>query len=80
MPTHTLAVHHAALREIGHRVTCVDPAYGELARADEAAEQPQLGSFEHAVGVQPAPGRFAICEPESQAHRARHEDAVPAET
>jgi D-alanine-D-alanine ligase len=26
-----------ALREIGHRVTCVDPAYGELARADEDA-------------------------------------------
>ena len=26
-----------ALREAGHRVTCVDPAYGELARADEDA-------------------------------------------
>jgi D-alanine-D-alanine ligase len=26
-----------ALREVGHRVTCVDPAYGELTRADEDA-------------------------------------------
>ena len=26
-----------ALREIGHRVTCVDPAHGELTRADEDA-------------------------------------------
>jgi D-alanine-D-alanine ligase len=26
-----------ALREIGHQVTCVDPAYGELTRADEDA-------------------------------------------
>jgi len=26
-----------ALREAGHEVTCVDPAYGELARADEEA-------------------------------------------
>src|SRR5256885_2994420 len=26
-----------ALREVGHQVTCVDPAYGELARADEEA-------------------------------------------
>ena len=50
------------------------------AGADEAAEKTQLGSFEHAVGIQPAPTGFAICEPESQAHRARHEDAVPAET
>src|SRR6266496_3984337 len=50
-----------------------------MARPPSHTEKTQLGCLEHAVGIQTASNGLAICEPESQAHRARHENAVPAE-
>src|SRR5262249_23677307 len=48
-------------------------------RPDEPAEQAKLRGLEHATGIEPAATRLAIGEPEPDSHRARHEDAVPAE-
>src|SRR5215470_12773263 len=48
-------------------------------RADEPAEETELRGLEHAIGIETAATRLAIGEPEPETHRARHEDAVPAE-
>src|SRR5262249_46442091 len=48
-------------------------------RTDEPAEQAKLRGLEHAIGIEPAATRLVIGKPEPDSHRARHEDAVPAE-
>src|SRR5262245_49424189 len=47
-------------------------------RADETAEERELGGLEERLGIEPAPLRVAVREPEPEGHRRRHQEPVPA--
>ena len=67
--------------DLGREAGVVVEVEGDVVetRAHEPAEEPQLGGLEQTVGVHASPHRLAVGEPEAYRHRARHQDAVPAE-
>src|SRR5438128_2354876 len=67
--------------DLGGKAAVIVEVEGDVveARADEAADEGQLRCLEQVVGVEAAPLGLVVGEPEPERHRARHENAVPAE-
>ena len=66
--------------DLGRETAVVVEVEGDVveARADEAAEEAQLAGLEQVVGIDAAPPRLPVGQPEAERHGARHQDAVPA--